>query len=195
MIDTGDWPVAVKNLRKIYARRKAELRFTQVEAAAKIGFSQGAISQYLNNITKLGPQTTIRFANFLDVDPKEIDPSIVDYLPNTKTITCSLISSDGSKSIDKKLLGQRKVSSTLNMELVGDISVEGVIGISPVRKLEGFFEQAYAQLVPLESNPQCRLVVVQLKTETPIRIYLAEEKPPSKDIKHIWAVHSVVYLT
>jgi hypothetical protein len=81
------------------------------------------------------------------------------------------------------------------MELVGDISVEGVIGISPVRKLEGFFDQAYAQLVPLESNPQCRLVVVQLKTETPIRIYLAEEKPPSKDIKHIWAVHSVVYLT
>jgi len=195
MIDTGDWPVAVKNLRKVYARRKAELRFTQAEAAAKIGFTQGAISQYLNNITKLGPQTTIRFANFLNVDPKEIDPSIVDYLPDMKTVTCSRTSYDGSKIIDKKLLGQRKVSSTLNMELSGDISIEGLIGVAPVRKINGFFEQAYAQLVPLESNPQCKLVVVQLKTETPIRIYLAEEKPSPEDIKHIWAIHAIVYLT
>ena len=170
------------------------MKFTQIEAAAQIGFTQGAISQYLNNLTKLGPQTTIKFANFLDVDPRDIDPTIIKHLPNTKTVTCTRSSDNGSKVIHKELHGQRKPETTLNMELVGDVSLEGT-SAHPIRITNGFFRLAYAQLVPLSSDPQCKLVAVQLKKEKNVRFYYAEAKPAAKDIKQIWAVASVSYST
>ena len=187
-------PLAVTNLRKIWAQKKQEMKFTQIEAAAQIGFTQGAISQYLNNLTKLGPQTTIKFANFLDVDPRCIDPTIVKHLPNTKTVTCTRSSDNGSKVIHKELHGQRKPETTLNMELVGDIQIEGAVA-HPIRKNDGFFVQAYVQLVPLSSHPQCKLVAVQLKKEKNVRFFYVEAKPAAKDIKQIWAVASVSYST
>ena len=56
------------------------MKFTQVQAAEKLGWSQGAI-HYLNNITELGPAATIKFANFLGVDPEEIDPTVKEHYP------------------------------------------------------------------------------------------------------------------
>ena len=75
-------PQAVNNLRSIWDKKKVEMKFTQVEAAKELGWTQGAISHYLNDITELGPAAVVKFANFLGVDPTEIDPNIVEHLPN-----------------------------------------------------------------------------------------------------------------
>lgn len=79
-------PIAVTNLRKIWEQKKHQLELTQVEAAEKLGWTQGAFSQYLNGITELGPTATIKLANFLGVDPEEIDPAIQDELPGTHRV-------------------------------------------------------------------------------------------------------------
>lgn len=73
--------MAANNLRKIWDSRKSEIGITQTEAAKKLGWTQGALAQYLNNITELNPPAVIKLANFLGVDPKEIDPSanFTDY--------------------------------------------------------------------------------------------------------------------
>jgi len=77
MKKTNQLPRAVNNLRAIWEKKKVEMQFTQVEAAKELGWSQGAISHYLNNITDLGPAAVIKFANFLEVDPRDIDPTVV----------------------------------------------------------------------------------------------------------------------
>lgn len=74
----------VKNLRRIWDVRKREMQIRQVEAAEKLGWTQGAFSQYLIGITEMSPTTIIKLANFLDVDPTEIDPLILQSLPNVQ---------------------------------------------------------------------------------------------------------------
>ena len=71
-------PVAVRNLRKIWDNKKHQFEVTQVQAAKKLGWTQGAFSQYLNNLTELHADAIAKLANFLEVDPHEIDP---DYHP------------------------------------------------------------------------------------------------------------------
>ena len=75
----------VKNLQRIWNVRKKEMEITQVEAAKKLNWTQGAFSQYLNAITEMSPQTVIKIANFLDVTPQEIDPNIDSALPNVES--------------------------------------------------------------------------------------------------------------
>ena len=94
-------PQAVNNLRAIWDKKKVEMQFTQIEAAKKLGWSQGAISHYLNNITVLGPAAVVKFANFLGVDPLEIDPDIAEFLPNTQTVIATVSSSNVNKKINK----------------------------------------------------------------------------------------------
>lgn len=67
--------VAANNLRKIWDLKKSEIGITQTEAAKKLGWTQGALAQYLNNITELNAPAVIKLANFLGVDPQQIDPS------------------------------------------------------------------------------------------------------------------------
>lgn len=78
-------PPQVLNLRKIWNHKQNEMHFTQTDASKKLNWSQGAISHYLNNITDLGPAAVIKFANFLHVDPTEIDPNIEEHLNIYKT--------------------------------------------------------------------------------------------------------------
>lgn len=63
------------------------MEITQVEAAKKLNWTQGAFSQYLNAITEMSPHTVIKIANFLDVTPQEIDPNIDNALPNVESKT------------------------------------------------------------------------------------------------------------
>ena len=79
-------PLSVTNLRRIWNLKKSEMQITQAEAAKKLGWTQGAFSQYLNNLTSLNPAAVIKLANFLGVDPKEIDPDINEHLPNLHKI-------------------------------------------------------------------------------------------------------------
>ena len=85
MITKKDSSVAVNNLRRIWDAKKAEIGVTQKQAAKKLGWTQGAVAQYLNNITELNTTATIKLANFLGVDPREIDPQAGDELPNYVT--------------------------------------------------------------------------------------------------------------
>ncbi len=80
-------PIAtsVQNLRRIWEIKRREMDITQVEAAAKLNWTQGAFSQYLNDITEMSPLTIIKLANFLDVNPAEIDPEIDKSLPNVSS--------------------------------------------------------------------------------------------------------------
>lgn len=73
--------VAANNLRKIWDLKKSEIGITQTEAAKTLGWTQGALAQYLNNITELNAPAVIKLANFLGVDPREIDPTanFTDY--------------------------------------------------------------------------------------------------------------------
>lgn len=73
--------VAVNNLRRIWDAKKAEIGVTQSEAAKKLGWTQGAVAQYLNNITELNASATIKLANFLGVDPRDINPAAIDEFP------------------------------------------------------------------------------------------------------------------
>ena len=91
----------VKNLKRIWNLKKNEIGFIQSEAAKKIGMTQGAISQYLNEFTVLNPPVIIKFANFLGVDPREIDPDILNYLPDVATANLIYNWSDAEKRIDE----------------------------------------------------------------------------------------------
>ena len=97
----SELPEPVNNLRKIWDAKKAEMNFTQTEAAVELGWSQGAISHYLTNITTLGPSAVIKFANFLEVDPRDIDPSVAEHLPNTRKLVVVYDSGTANKRIDE----------------------------------------------------------------------------------------------
>lgn len=71
----GTLPIAVKNLRRIWNKKKEQFEINQTDAALKLGWTQGAFSQYLNNITELNQDAIAKLANFLEVDPLEIDPN------------------------------------------------------------------------------------------------------------------------
>ena len=75
-----------KNLRYLWDVKRREQGFTQATAAKKLGWTQGAISQYINNLTPMAPATIIKFANFLGIHPLEIDPNMQDKLPKVASI-------------------------------------------------------------------------------------------------------------
>lgn len=83
---TEPLPLAVINLRRIWDQRKRELAITQVEAAKELGWTQGALSQYLNNITELNDAAIIKLASYLDVTATDIDPTITNRLPGTSKV-------------------------------------------------------------------------------------------------------------
>jgi len=78
--------IVVKNLKRIWNQRKRELGLTQVGAAKELGWTQGALSQYLNNLTELRPSATIKLANYLSVPASDIDPNIHKHMPNYVSI-------------------------------------------------------------------------------------------------------------
>ncbi|MGB1973324.1 MAG: helix-turn-helix domain-containing protein [Vibrio toranzoniae] len=92
-----------QNLRRIWDAKKSEMKFTQVQAAKELGWTQSAISHYLNNITDIGPQAIIKIANFLDVAPTDIDPDIVGQMPNVERIPILHNISDKSKKLNESV--------------------------------------------------------------------------------------------
>ena len=64
----------MQNLRRIWNEKKDQFEINQTDAAKKLGWTQGAFSQYLNNLTELHDEAVAKLANFLEVDPLEIDP-------------------------------------------------------------------------------------------------------------------------
>lgn len=76
---TPDDERAAKNLRRIWdAKKKAKLaegkKFSEGIAAEQLGWTQGAVNQFLNCGMALNYLATLKWANFLDVAPESIRP-------------------------------------------------------------------------------------------------------------------------
>jgi len=183
-------PLAVVNLRRIWDQKKVEMRFTQVEAAKDLGWSQGAISHYLSNITDLGPAAVIKFANFLNVDPKEIDPSIQAHLPSFAKYEVTMRSSDATKTkktIETHYIAVQEKSIYCLLERGARIEQSNV-DLMPYKNMNG-----YAQLVHRKEFMQARVIAVRLKEEKKLRFYRASQIPHTKDIHTMWAVVQFSY--
>jgi transcriptional regulator with XRE-family HTH domain len=166
------------------------MRFTQVEAAKNLGWSQGAISHYLSNITDLGPAAVIKFANFLNVDPLEIDPSIQEYLPTFDRYDVTMRSSDATstkKIIQTNYITNQKESIYCMLEQ-GAVIEHSDVDLMPYKNLNG-----YAHLVNLKTYKQARVIAVRLKTEKQLRFYRAAQLPKASSIHTLWAVISFTY--
>jgi len=183
----NELPEAVVNLRKIWNSTKLEMQFTQIEAAKELGWSQGAISHYLNNITELRAPAIVKLANFLSVDPRDIDPKIESKLPSVERRTVAYNACDMTKRINETLFS-RKASSSL---LVKIPNIEGYTtlfsdGPKP-------YKECYARLVkPSEMHsPGCYAAI--LKGEKYLSLYSPDNLPDSSKIRTLWAVVSFTY--
>ena len=184
-------PVAVKNLRRIWESKKSDMKFTQVTAAQELGWSQGLISHYLNNITDLGPMATIKFANFLGVDPRDIDPQITDDLPKTTGHHFRYIANDMDKVISKKIDVLYPEDSFM-VELTADTMVNGVeLGQMFSKVPEGFSNLAgtlAARVAPLKSYPKAKWVAFTPKGTKVLRITPKSSYKPLKNHTKVFGV-------
>lgn len=180
MKKASELPVAVNNLRKIWDKKKAELKFTQVEAANELGWSQGAISHYLNDITSLNPAATIKFANFLDVDPQEIDPEILEYLPNTSTREIKYNIGNMKKPINEKVY-QRTVKNSFWVEIQST-------DFEHFPEDQVFNGRAQVLVCPVKEHPDATLTLVEHINKKRARIYPTKVKPPKSKINREWSV-------
>lgn len=62
-------------LKEIWNLKKKQMNLTQTKAAKDLGWTQGALSQYINGVTKLSPVALIKLANYLEVDPLRLNPN------------------------------------------------------------------------------------------------------------------------
>ena len=188
MKDEKERPLAVKNLRKIWEIKKVEMQFTQVEAAKELGWSQGAISHYLNNITDLGPAATIKFANFLGVDPLEIDPDITEWLPHVRTRVVKYDVQDLTKVVDIKIYDTDPVSAfwvkthPASFAYLDDY-VNDSTGFEHYADAEWF-----TKVCPVKDFPKAKAFLVQLKGEKCARIYRGDNLPPADKMSKKYAV-------
>ena len=176
-------PMAVQNLRKIWDKKRIEMRFTQVEAADTLGWSQGAISHYLNNITDLGPAAIIKFANFLNVDPAEIDSGITEFLPNIRTRLIKYDASNLTTPMNQKFYDKNpesafwvRIEGESWTDLTGD--QQRSIGGAPW----------HVRVCPVPDFPEARLFLVQLKTKKEAKLYRAEALPNKSSISKQYSI-------
>lgn len=66
----------LENLQREWRLKKQRDKATQTQAAAEIGWTQSAFSQYLSGTTELNPSAIIKLAKYLDVPPSAIDPDM-----------------------------------------------------------------------------------------------------------------------
>ena len=169
------------------------MQFTQIEAAKNLDWSQGAISQYLSNITELGPGAVVKFANFLDVDPTEIDPEVEHKLPHIHRINLAYSSDDMTRSVDEHLYSRKT-------------DVTEYIKVSPSSKIEGSGSSVFwketsdvgltgvAQICATSKYPSAKVLAIRLKNEKKLRFYLKNDAPPPEKIHKMWAVVAFLYM-
>lgn len=161
------------------------MKITQAQAAKELGWTQGAFSQYLNNITGLNPAAVIKLANFLGVDPKEIDPDINNHLPNVQKTEVRYLASDPKTRLR-------------NVVVYGDVSFQFFIIIMD-QQVKG------APDVPLNSLILCTSADKEQRTKSTTiaeKRYLICRKdanefecvtesqcPPKSRLKSKWLIH------
>lgn len=174
-------PQAVNNLRAIWDKKKVEMQFTQVEAAKKLGWSQGAISHYLNNITELGPAAVIKFANFLGVDPLDIDPAVQEFLPNTRTRTVTFNTADVTKTTCKKFYDKNPESAFWCETRIEDVTwiSHGPALDDPILTGATWF----AHVCPVKDYPIAKVFLVQRKGNKKAQLFRSTDLPEASTIK------------
>lgn len=65
-----------RRLRSVFTQRKREDGLTQERLAAEIGWSQGAVYQYLHGKMPLNYEALLKFCECLQVSAREISPSM-----------------------------------------------------------------------------------------------------------------------
>lgn len=71
-----DAAIWAQNLKRVWLAKKKLLALTQESAAVRLGWTQGAVGQYINGHIPLNTDAKIKFAALLQIDPREIDPNI-----------------------------------------------------------------------------------------------------------------------
>ena len=191
MSKTEDIPIANRNLRRIWEVKKGVRGFIQVDAAAELGWTQSGLSHYLNGITEINAPAAIKLANFLNVDPIEIDPNIESSLPNVRKVSISY-TSDNATNKQYKTMYIRDDIDSFYVEIVGDRHLENHPDVVLINSLEKSITGFAVCCLP-ELYKENTLVAVRLKKEKILRFYLKAETPPSDSIGTIWAVISMNY--
>jgi len=197
----SDLPTAVENLQAIWNRKKVEMEFTQQEAAKDLGWSQGAISHYLNHVTELNPQAIIKFANFLDVDPREIDPEIESSLPSIQKIKVHYDSQDMTKRIANETILDRKQDSSIIVKMKGFAEFARAVNEKVADPLKEFsignyqplLPNIYMKLIKVSEYARPKAYAARLKDSKKLHIFNPNELPPGDKIHTLWAVVSVTF--
>ena len=181
-----DLPQSVKNLRKIWDAKKIQMRFTQVEAAKELGWSQGAISHYLNNITELRAPAIVKLANFLEVDPRDIDPDIERDLPSIQKKIIAFNALDMTKPINETLLSRRADSSIL-------VKIPKQKPYQKHFTPDTIYSECYVRLVSPSELKNPKSFAARLKGRKNLSFYLPENTPPASQIHTLWSVVNYSY--
>ena len=189
MKKASELPAAVNNLRRIWDEKKAEMKFTQVQAAEKLGWTQGAISHYLNNITELGPAATIKFANFLGVDPSEIDPEVIEHLPNIYTRVIKYDIANLKKPINAKQFHKEVKSQFWVEALASDFNPE------VVRDNVEFQGVCALRICPIKDYPDAKILLVKERKKKRAFVRRANSLPDKNKIENLWAVLEIAIRT
>lgn len=187
-------PIEVKNLRRIWDSKKLDIRFTQVTAAKDLGWTQGAISHYLNAITELNPAAIIKFANFLDVDPRDIDPNIEPNLPSVSSLRLDYVASDMSKKLKDKRVPYRSESASILVKIPNAEPYISQFFTSSDGHLGPEWSEVFVRLIRTSQLKHPKVFAVRLKNKKDLQFYRPENLPASDKIKEIWSVVSVTYL-
>ena len=198
-----------QNLRKIWNDKAHEFKFTQRQAAKKLDWSQGAISQYLNGITELNPQAVVKMANFLGVAPHDIDPNLdpgdipqKGYWPvlgNTSgapiTVERKLFNVAGLESgifhVDKPIEYQSIAPNKFGKPEIGTSKMDAGINlvVAPAEKNYVVDKNCDPNFPPLK--PNVWLVVYQ--SNKPAKMFRQDEVPKAKNAK-IYRVRAVLFV-
>lgn len=164
-----------------------------MEAAKDLEWSQSAISHYLSNITDLGPAAIVKFANFLDVDPTEIDPDIEDSLPHVHRINIAHHSSDVTKRLNTHIYSRKNSVSTY-IQIADDAQLENTDLVNSELPLSENHFTGVAQICAVNKYPSAKIHAVRLKGEKKMRFYLKNDVPPTSEVHTVWAVIAFLYM-
>ena len=175
------------NLRRIWERKKSEMKFTQVKAAKELGWTQGAISQYLNNLTEMGPQAVIKMANFLDVSPVEIDPTIISQLPNIRLLETYYKWSDATR---KKTTDVHHVAHSKHSFLIEvDGTTFNALGQEWSTVPGSYFE--VVEMKHLDRIIKPKVIVVKERGSKGFNVYRFDQLPPPGQVLKKFALLAV----
>ena len=178
-------PVAVQNLKRIWKQKQDELQLTQNDAAKQLGWTQGAFSQYLNNITELNAQAVIKLANFFDVSPLDIDPDIAPDLPYLMSVPV-VADTDGNKLNEMRYV-PRVAEAFVTVRVTKPILGPAMIPVGA--HVVCFADEKYARTVKRHVKDPIYLIM-RKKADT-MEAVVESSLPPKKELKHCWKVFSV----